>query len=302
MPCTPKPSGWSSGSGTVSHSASTVPLPLGAFSAARKRLVRPISLSAASAANVSSVATWAFQPKRPTRSVPGSSRGATRWARPLRPAGGVVSRARMSASSRASTRPAPKSGVVSRWAVTLACGGTTSRHSAAMASACSNEPPRAASGSKGSGGSAARPKRVTRLALEPPTRGRAWQAAQEWSFMIGPRPSAATRVRSNWALPSAKRCSSAAPRPGSGSPMRGWTGCCAAAESARAAVPASNRERGALTGRSSGRGRSRSCSRPGRPWGPRRRAARSGSCPAPRPRTPGRPSRRRGWPGRRRPP
>src|SRR4029434_10995527 len=57
------PSGPSSGSGTTSHAASSAWLPLGAFSSVRKRLVRPISLSEASAEKLRSVAFWHFQPK-----------------------------------------------------------------------------------------------------------------------------------------------------------------------------------------------------------------------------------------------
>jgi hypothetical protein len=64
--------------------------PFGVFSVPRNRFVRPISLKDASAEKDSTVATCAFQPKRPTLRAGGSSRGFTMCGIPLTPGGGLL--------------------------------------------------------------------------------------------------------------------------------------------------------------------------------------------------------------------
>ena len=79
-------------------------MPLGSFSVGISRLVSPISSRAASPLKERMVASWLFQPKRPTRVVVGSSSNGTMFARPLTP-GPLDSKAKRSASAMASTKP-----------------------------------------------------------------------------------------------------------------------------------------------------------------------------------------------------
>ena len=225
--CSPPAPAWSSGSATVSQSASSAWLPLGAFSAVTNRLVRPISLSDASAEKLSRLASCAFQPKRPTRgrASGGSSKLGTMCARPLMPGGGDCSRARMSPPLMASISPSPETLGVTRRACTSARGGTISWHSTMVALAWRSEPPRLASGSKGFPPLAALPKRDTRLDPAPPARGSPWQVEQLLSLKMGPRPSTIGRMRRNSTRPSSNCARSIAVSPGRGSPTRGWISC-----------------------------------------------------------------------------
>jgi hypothetical protein len=129
----------------------------------------------------------------------------------------------------ASMRPAPAVDGVTRWIWTSAWAGTVSTQVGIVALICSSDPPSDASGSNGE---PARPKRVTRLAPAPPARGLEWQVEQLLSLKMGPRPSATVRMWVNSVLPASNSARSAADRPGSGSPMRGWTSCAEAAPSA----------------------------------------------------------------------
>src|SRR4051812_11223812 len=135
-----------------------------------------------------------------------------------------------------------------RWVVTVALAGMTSSHVGVLTDDfCKSDPPSASIGSNGFPPVAAMPKRVTNFVLEPPGNGDKWQCSQLVSLKIGPRPSAGDRMCVNDARPWLKRSSCAGVRPGSGSPMRGWIGCCALASacvaSAKTVKPAARERR-----------------------------------------------------------
>ena len=147
---------------------------------------------------------------------------------------------RIASSGMASIKPKPKSGVELRCTMVLASGGTVSKAAGRIAWSCSNEPPSASRESNFP--FLVRPKRVTLRALPPPVAPLLWQATQELSLKIGPRPPSTSSDFSKSALPSAKSCNCSAVKPASGSPRSGLAGFTLG-----------------MDGRRTGRGRSAGC-------------------------------------------
>ena len=163
----------------------------GAFSSTSRRFVTPISLRVASAEKLSTVATCAFQPNRPTRSGPvGSSSGCTQCTRPEMPsslASSGSSLAAIAASGIASTMPNARLELVTRVAVKFAVAGTCSLQNSLVANDCSRLC--VSPGTRLNDPLSVMPKCVTLIEPQPPT-GFEWHDWQLDLLKIGPMPAA----------------------------------------------------------------------------------------------------------------
>ena len=164
--------------------------PFGALSVGISALVMPSSLRVASPEKLSTVATCAFQPKRPARSglFGLDSSGSTQCTRPEMPsplASFGSSSAAIALSGIASIRPKAIDELVTRVATTVASGGSVSRQVCEIERIWRSDPPSSSSGTNSPLSSA--PKRVTAIEPQPPI-GFEWQDWQFDLFITGPRP------------------------------------------------------------------------------------------------------------------